>query len=263
MNTSSASIERRDSFRCQVPESKAPAIVRAGKTDIVVRVLEESAGGFGITCDHRPSVKTGQIVSMATGAGYCEAKIVHVTKKEDSYHIGLQRLREVNRLGGGLVYAIRDWRTYLAFGLVIALCFFSFAWGMNQSPDSYADLKNWFYCQSEPCETTEPVEPRANKEEALALNYLNFNNLRAPQFVQKLNLDKSQQSQLNGIMMETTNSVNHLYARRGEIAPADWTDLGMDVMDAAWADVHVVLTDDQVAQLKSLMAESKLSKPVQ
>ncbi len=101
--------EKRGAFRCRVPGSRRDSVLRVGKKQIPVQVLDESAGGFAVLVNRHPGVGPDDVVRLCTESGWHEVRVVHVCKHEPAisvgsgngqnqarqFRIGLERLRDL------------------------------------------------------------------------------------------------------------------------------------------------------------------------
>ena len=101
--------EKRSAFRCRVSASQQESVLRAGRKQIPVRVLDESAGGFAVLANRHPGVGPDDVVRLCTESGWHEARVVHVCDHESAvaegepvvesegpqFRVGLERLRDL------------------------------------------------------------------------------------------------------------------------------------------------------------------------
>lgn len=268
-------LERRESYRCQISDNEPPAILRVGSRDHVVRLYEESAGGIGVLADRRPRVKVGQTVVLATSAGRCEAKVIHVTQQQHGRtRIGLKRVGELTSAARG---AVGPWlhsmsarlgkrETPVKLALIAVLCFVFFLWGSQLSSGAGWLAKTYHLVPSRPAPnrsmpTAKSAERQATHEEALATNYLRLDQLKSPRFASRLKLTSAQQQKIRGIIRETTTALSALYEHRENLSTEDWSELGLQLIQTSWDEIQSVMTDQQQAQWKAMTGRAE-SEPV-
>ncbi len=250
--------ERRESYRCPVQPEMDTAALRTSRGDVMVRVLEESAGGFTISGDkpqHMKRLRVGQLMTMVAASGCCEVKAVHITQGEDGTRVGLQRLREVPQLGGG----ISTKQVAAMVALVIAV----FAMGIyipehwKPQPAALAQGK-WRLPEKE---DGSPPEDPAETRKKLADDYLKLGNLQSPEYTRELGLSADQQQAISGIVAETSQELAQLYKQRtarknaakGETPEPDWSNNGLKLMQASWDRIQEVMTPQQREKLHQIM----------
>lgn len=247
--------DRRESYRCPIAHIDSPAILRLGNRDEVVHVADQSAGGFTLECEKPPRLKVGQLVTLATGAGCCEAKVIHMTETEDRVKVGLKRLRETKDVSRSML----DAGTAVRLLIIFVLCTVFFAWGARTSAGSF--LGEWLSTeQDEPSVSVEPIDPdeRARNEQKLAMNMLNLGTLRSSTLASELNLNGEQQQQIFAIVQQTTADLSSLYERRNAITPEDWTDLGLKITQTTSQEIQNVMTDDQHRKWQEFLGRQAL-----
>ncbi len=246
------SSERRESFRCLVPFEEAPGVMRVGTKDMVVHVLEESAGGFAVRAPALPEQpQDGDRVVVATGGGCCEVRIIHQTEVDGGFRIGLQRLRDVKTVGGkapstahGILLSVPNVLgaavVFSSFVLIFLWSFFAFD---AKSLTAWVAVGHGDPRQSEPFVR---VKSAADVSEAkLAANYFQLGDFKTPEIVRELALDKKQQQEICGIMKETTAALSAIYERREDVDDEHWAEIGLQVMQRSKEEVLSVMTEDQ------------------
>lgn len=87
--------ERRRWFRCKVPEGTDQAVLRAGVRDILVRLINTSAGGFSAACTGPLNAQLNDILQLKTAAGWFEVRIIYLEQQQDATQLGLERVRDL------------------------------------------------------------------------------------------------------------------------------------------------------------------------
>lgn len=94
--------ERRDSFRCPVPpEHQEGELCEQAKKRKTrrhpVRLIDESAGGFSVSCPNKAGIEEGRQLVLSTPKGQCGVRVVHAHREGDTSRLGLQRLFDINK----------------------------------------------------------------------------------------------------------------------------------------------------------------------
>lgn len=87
--------DRRQSFRCAVPEETAQAVLRIGESSLDLQLVNTSAGGYSAICGKPIPARLGDLVSMGTASGWVEVRIVHIDQQGLETALGLERVREL------------------------------------------------------------------------------------------------------------------------------------------------------------------------
>jgi len=246
--------ERRESYRCAVQSKVDTAALRTGRGDIMVRIVEESAGGFTISGDkprHLKKIKAGQTMSMVASSGCYEVKVVHNTDGPDGVRVGLQRIREVQFLGSGATGAQLTAIAALVVAVFIGGLYIPETW--KPQPEALAQGR-WRLP-----EAAESAAANLTHRE-LADHYLRLDSLRSPQYTRELNLTAGQQKAISGIVAETSQELAQLYkqqairqnAAKGDVVQADWSNNSLKLMQASWDRIHEVMTPQQRDKLRKI-----------
>lgn len=244
--------ERRKSYRCQVQPTQEAAILRTQKTDVIVRIVEESAGGLGVTTAQTGCVKEGQVLSLATGAGCCEVKVVHVNESDSQTRIGLQRIRELAFLSCGAPrlwpstrHGIADGSRSFQLMLICAACLAFFLGGVL--------LPSGWWRKGEPARSTQ--KNRSQREKELATHFVQLDGLKSQRIIETLKLDEQQQLQISVIVEDATAKLAALFDQRQSLSTRDWSEMGLQLIQAAWIEIQAVLTEEQQDRWRDLFAE--------
>ena len=106
--------ERRESYRLTPSEYGLLRLLHVKRKTIDVELINESTGGFLVSVPPSLEVKEGQIMSLGSGAGCWQVRVIHCESNGDQQQVGLKRLGEVpvsRRQGSPLIIV----------GLIIAL----------------------------------------------------------------------------------------------------------------------------------------------
>jgi hypothetical protein len=89
------SFEQRFTYRCTTLEPVQQAIVQTDQDRIVLDLVDQSTGGFGIQSLQNLNLQPGQIIKLRTGSGWSECEVVHQESEQGTTRIGLRRLTEL------------------------------------------------------------------------------------------------------------------------------------------------------------------------
>lgn len=87
--------EQRVSFRCQVPEDEAAAVLNCLDTPLNARLINESSGGFLVAVDPAAVVCVGDSALLKTSAGSFTVRVMHTREEARETHVGLQRTSDL------------------------------------------------------------------------------------------------------------------------------------------------------------------------
>lgn len=249
--------DRRQSFRCPVPQEDEPAILRTKKRDVMVTVHEKSAGGYGVVTDQDLSLREGEVLSLAINSGCTEVQVMHVEREAGKTRVGFKTLRELKHLQGESSFSVAGMRRYVSSGsnmlrltAMILLCGGFFIWGATLPVGQWAE---GLFAGTTAKTVAYAVNPR-QREKEIALSFLRLDGLTSEQFVVSLNLSSEQNRQIRGIVDDTTTALSALYEQRSKSgAPDEWSDLGMQTIHASWRRIEKVLTEEQRAKWDALL----------
>lgn len=240
--------ERRSSFRCPVQGAEEAAILRTRKLDLMVRVVEKSAGGFGAFVPLTASLEVGQVVALAMSSGCCEVEIVHKTEIEGESRLGLKHLRtleclppkgfvgrakqSVNSAAGG----------NLRWGLMLALCVAFFVFGVTLPSNWWREKLGFRQAGLARAGQTE------NGEQLSSRSLVNLDGIKARGFYDALELTADQEQKVHKIIEDTTTALVELSKQKG-IGPHDvWSDLGLQLLHRSFEKIQAELTEEQRAR---------------
>lgn len=93
--------ETRHSVRIPVPAEQQTAALRIGRREVLVRLLNVSAGGCSVEAEEPVQAELGEHVQVRTAAGWTAAKVVSNSHDEAGNFLGLQWLCDVAVPGQG------------------------------------------------------------------------------------------------------------------------------------------------------------------
>jgi hypothetical protein len=88
--------DQRKSFRILVPAGQKQAVLKVGRKDFTVRVVDSSAGGFAIASGESLEVDKGDALLLRTSAGWHEVRVVRHESFSDGVLLGVERLSDLD-----------------------------------------------------------------------------------------------------------------------------------------------------------------------
>lgn len=227
-------MDRRTSFRCRT-QLEDVAILRTDKTDLVVTVVEESSGGFGVYCPQQASLKPGCEADLAMRRGACRVRVAHISRKGAGHHVGLERLSEMSGKPPGVK---RNWLGFLwpsgqSTSGALAAVGFSLLVFVAGATAPY--LLGWW--ELGPVD----VQVKVVRDLPLAQDFRTL--LDSGEFSEALNLEPSQQDRIGGIVDGTFARLANLYS--DEAPGSQRRERGIQLIRAAWEQIIGELSDEQ------------------
>ncbi len=238
MNPRQKDIDKRESYRCQVPQGQEHAELQIGRQRTSIRLFNESAGGFAAMVEGNPGIKVDDVLKLTTSMGRFEARVAYLSQvmqassgqkqEEPLLRIGLERLGDLpaeaqpNR-------ASTSWptMTVLAVGCV-ALVIVAVALGiaaMASGPDG-------------------PVRPPS-----VTSGERNTSDLAAepapPEALSQLGLSDAQQQQIQEAAAVVAGTFQELDGQWNDDTPGQRASKQATVWDAARRGILNRLTDEQ------------------
>lgn len=253
--------ERRRSFRCRVQLYDDAAILKGKRGDVIVRVVESSAGGFGVVADSKTQVKSGEVLTLMTNNESWSVRVVHVTRQDRVVRLGLQRLAETGKpragrfsRGGGRMRSytsIRRWLQGAGVAAIIGLAWMIYypehsPWKALSRPAQRALPKvitSWSDNDAVPAAATWNAE----FPELKALN--------SSELVERLDLSLKQQEQMTEVIESTVRGLNRVYTDRDTTLPGDWSDRAMLIIHASFLEMSDLMTDEQRRRWREWLLE--------
>jgi hypothetical protein len=253
--------ERRATFRCPVQSHDGPALLKVSGKELVVQLIEESAGGFGVVATQVKGLREGQEAMLTTTAGRYEVRIAHLTQVGETTRVGLNRLADLNdktrtRLFGWLPFRAatpqsRGWAALLLF----ALCGCFFFWG-TAFPSAWWRDFTWGEIRIE-----QTPEQRARQREVLqdereklfVQSFRLLDELTSRDFTESLELSRFQKRRISKIVDQTTEKLEQLVDNRGAAQEEQWVDAGLSLIVTSWKEIQAVLTDEQRARWHDML----------
>src|SRR5438552_19101389 len=88
------SSDQRASFRFPVPSGHEQAVLRVGRRDVDVRVVNTSATGFLLAVPQL-EVKEGDVLRLLTETGWSEVRVAFVGNSGEECRLGVERIRDL------------------------------------------------------------------------------------------------------------------------------------------------------------------------
>lgn len=86
---------QRSTYRCRTIEPSQRAVLKVGRKQVVVELLDESMGGFAVQSLDRIRVKFGQVLKLRTRVGWSVVEVIHIARLGSRSRIGLRRLDDL------------------------------------------------------------------------------------------------------------------------------------------------------------------------
>ena len=137
--------DQRKSFRILAPDGQLQAVLKFGRRWVNVRMVDSSAGGFGVAASEALPVKRGDVLGLRTGAGWHEVRVARHESFSDGMLIGLERLGDIDdpRQLQGISSAWLESTTARIFtvGALVGAILAGFVWLMIHDRQSRAEAK--------------------------------------------------------------------------------------------------------------------------
>jgi hypothetical protein len=88
------SSDQRAAFRFTVPLGQDQAVLRIGRKNISVRLINTSATGFLLACP-KLAVADGDVLQLRTSAGWSEIRIAFIDANDEGCRLGVERVRDI------------------------------------------------------------------------------------------------------------------------------------------------------------------------
>ena len=250
--------DRRNSFRCALPQTDEAGLLRTRRSDLMVRVVEKSAGGFALEAQAKPPLQIGQCLSLALSTGCYEVRVAHVTELDGESRIGLALVRELSFMpptGELFSMARHGILSFVGKGMqlvfLVALCTMVFTIGIAIATGSWRDKLGFAHSK---VTSASPISSWAppDREHKLAKTFTNLDGLKARKFFNALKLSTEQQVKVHAVVEETSVALADLYKHK-DLGPSDvWSDLGLQLIHRSYEKIQRELTDEQKARWAEL-----------
>jgi hypothetical protein len=252
---------RRQAFRCTIAELDARALLRVSEGEITVRVVDESASGFGIESDRKLAVREGELAGLTTQAGQSICRVIRVEHDDaGKTSIGLQRVNEIadrpETASPSVLLARRFGRSVGSVTLLIA---FGLGLGFAAGFAKFGSLPFLSASKSSPARPFRPGDP-GKRAAALTRNFHSFDDLKSRQFVKTLNLTNGQQRKIDTVVDQLMLELATMHVDRTNHSPEACSHMGMLMVRRAWHHAEGILTPDQMGKWDAIL-DGKLSMP--
>jgi len=265
---------RRTAFRCPIPAEIA--VVRTHHTDLVVRVVEESTGGYAISTNQPKQFREGDKLSIAYNGGITAVSVAHVTNDDEGCRVGLERRGELKYLHNfGLFHGFspralfttpRGWlRTALMVAMVFTL--------INFGPEATAFVRHQVASQIAAYEEAQKqiAEQQKAKEKSgpekkrmVAMSYQQLGEVKSRQYSEVLQLDRQQQQQIQAVVQETSQRLAAAYQKHKNADDNEvWSDEALTLLESSIHEVEKTMTFEQREKWNKLRAQQNKQEEVQ
>lgn len=147
--------EQRNSYRCPNADEAQKAVIKIGQRKVVVKLTNQSAGGFSVVAKGSLRIREGKTLMVRTSAGWFQAQVVYKQVNGGQTTLGLNRLADlpdprdsqIVKPGGRSFEAVGSGSTsagsLLLFSIVAGLAFWgfmlNFAW--FRGPDAASGMR--------------------------------------------------------------------------------------------------------------------------
>ena len=246
--------DKRHSYRYPVQEGFRSAIVKIGRQELLVQLVEESAGGFSLTCDSPFAFKAGQEALLQNSGGVYQVEIAHVTKHEETTRVGLKRLASVSQpeppkssgfaaifAGGGQRQSggVLSFMLFAAMGACLALFFSGGFDALGGGANGNSSAVSY-----------QLTSPGGTFHRGLA----GLNTLTSEDIAGKLGLSDMQRKNIQSIFQQTSQSLSAAYERSGSDSAA-WEQESGQLVEQAARRVVSSLTREQLQEWSQILQQ--------
>lgn len=89
--------ERRRSFRLALPAGQEQAVLRVGRREFDIRLVNTSATGFALLSPEPVKAAAGQQLQLQTVAGWSEVRVAWAAAFEEGEVLGVERIQDLDR----------------------------------------------------------------------------------------------------------------------------------------------------------------------
>ncbi len=245
---------RRQAFRCATAQGDARALLRISEGEVVVRIVDESAGGFGVKSEQELVICEGELAGLTTSSGQSICRVTRVEFDDSgATSVGLQRVSEIAeepRLAGNRALftrwfgrSVRSAVGLLAFGVGLGAMvgltrLGSFSWaGASQASLLRPDI---------------PRDP-GQRLAALSKSFSSLDELTSRQFVKALKMTDHQQRKIDHVVETLMDHLASVAIDHKDQSPDSSSHLGLLMIRRAWMQVEGILTVDQMTKWNSIL----------
>jgi hypothetical protein len=88
--------DQRKSFRILMPDGQEMGVLRAGRREVKVRIVDASAGGFALASNTILPVRRGDLLRLRTSAGWHEVRVARQESYTDGVFLGVERVSDID-----------------------------------------------------------------------------------------------------------------------------------------------------------------------
>ena len=249
---------RRQAFRCAVADVDARALLRISEGEVVVQVVDESAGGYGVESDRELAVREGELAGLTTESGQSICRVVRVEYHDDGKTaVGLQRISEIAEEPKSASNTGLFARWFgRSFGSLVLLLAFGLGTGCAVGFAQYGRLP---FLNSSKSTTTAanggpsiPTDP-AKRAAALTQSFNSLDELKSRHFVKALSLTDGQQRKIDSVVDKLMLELATVHVDRGDLSPEAGSHMGLLMIRRAWLKVESTLTPEQMAKWDAML----------
>ncbi|QDU96504.1 PilZ domain-containing protein [Lignipirellula cremea] len=250
---------RRTSYRCPVRSNDEVAILRTRRRDLVVRIIDESAGGLSIQVENSKELSEGEILSIAHNSSCFEVRVAYLREQAEDgkWRVGLERRGELKYLHSAGVFHGVTFRDFTAsFGLLAVTSAILFMiWHM--SPPEW---KKGLFGEEDTAivENSDAENDSEAREKLLAAKYLRLSDARSPRFANMLELTPPQVKEIHTVVEATSRSIAGMYRNRSGDDDDRWIDASLDLINKTWMRIEQVMTPPQHERFAQMLQQAKL-----
>lgn len=248
------SANRRQAYRYGVAETDATALLRISEGEVKVRVVDASAGGFGVTSDRELVVHEGEIAGLTSSSGQSICRVTWVEYEAGGTSVGLQRISEIAEepSAHANMGLLTRWLGRSS-GSVLLLLAFGAGLGLVMGLAKFGSLP--FFGKPGTQRTLRAEIPQAASERAAALtrHFNELDNLKSRQFVKKLQLTDGQQRKIDGIVEKLVFDLATVHLDREGRSPEMSSHMGLMMIRRAWVQVEDSLTPEQITRWDAML----------
>lgn len=270
--------ERRNTYRFQIDQSEKTAVLKIGKTELIVHLLEKSSTGFGALVDpdskNAQGLQQGQTGLLTTQNSCIQVEIAHLELHDGQLQLGLKRLGEVRTqtaLSRGSWGSLSPKKLFSSIVnvvkvlVVFAVCCILLGWGM-----SYAHL--FWQVDAPPPKQRAGIQKKIDRttrndnhperQKRLIAQLLRLDKLHTSEFSQQLQLNPQQQQRVSEIAIAASKTLNAIYLDHPHANMETITNLCLEQVGNTWNQIEELLSEEQKKQWSEINAEAADQVPV-
>ena len=250
-------------YRYPVHEGHNWAVIKFGRHETNVLLIDESAGGFSVASGPIPGIEQGTQFTLQTAhAGCYLVEVVHLQELGEEVRLGLRRLRELRSTGASPLSKedakLQPRNRWMRMPSRAAVVNFSIAGVCLLAlwiaiPSSWSNRAN---SDSAPKQLVEREHGQGAKKAApTAMSGVALaNSITSPKVMRKLHLTETQQESINHTFEETAIALNSLYKYPGIRSEQQVAQEATHIVERSLQRFLCMLTDKQLRQWMGMLA---------